>query len=159
MAIQDLAYDWDAAGNLSARRDLIQGLREDFHYDALDRLVQSRRNGAVNLELDYDPIGNIRRKSDVCSGTGACYAYHARASMRSSPWACASYAYDANGNMTKRKGTAIAWSADNLPLSIVGDGGNRSDFSYGPEGNGGGRSRATGPRPKRRPMRAACSKR
>ena len=92
-------------------------------------------NGAVNLELDYDPIGNIRRKSDVCSGTGTCYAYHAARKHAVISVGARSYAYDANGNMTKRKGTAIAWSADNLPLSIVGDGGSRSDFSYGPEGN------------------------
>ena len=133
--IQDLAYGWDAAGNLSGRRDLIQGLREDFHYDALDRLVQSRRNGTVNLELDYDPIGNIRRKSDVCSGTGSCYTYHAARKHAVVSVGGRKYAYDANGNMTKRKGMAIAWSADNLPLAIVGSGGSRSDFSYGPDGN------------------------
>ena len=117
------------------RRDLNQGLREEFRYDALDRLVQSRLNGAVSLELDYDPIGNIRRKSDVCSGTGTCYAYHAARKHAVISVGARSYAYDTNGNMTKRKGTAITWSADNLPLSIVGDGGSRSDFSYGPEGN------------------------
>ena len=133
--IQDLAYDWDASGNLSARRDLNQGLREEFRYDALDRLVQARLNGAVSLELDYDPIGNIRRKSDVCSGTGTCYAYHAARKHAVISVGAQSYAYDTNGNMTRRKGTAITWSADNLPLSIVGDGGSRSDFSYGPEGN------------------------
>ncbi len=134
-AIQDLAYDWDAAGNLSARRDLSQGLREEFRYDALDRLVQSRRNGAVNLELDYDPIGNIRRKSDICSGTGACYTYHAARKHAVVSAGGRKYAYDANGNMTKRDGKAISWSADNLPLSIAGSGGSGSEFSYGPDGN------------------------
>ena len=134
-AVQDLAYEWDAAGNLSARRDLNQNLREEFRYDALDRLVESRRNGAVNLELDYDAIGNIRRKSDVCSGTAPCYSYHATRKHAVVAVGGRSYVYDANGNMTKRKGATIAWSADNRPLSIVGSGGSRSEFSYGPEGN------------------------
>ena len=133
-AIQDLTYDWEAAGNLASRRDLNQGLVEEFRYDGLDRLVQSRRNGTVNLELDYDPIGNIRRKSDVCTGAVPCYAYHATRRHAVTTAGDRAYAYDANGNMTSRNGAAIAWSADNLPVSIAGDGGNSSQFSYSPDG-------------------------
>jgi RHS repeat-associated protein len=133
-ALQDLAYDWEAAGNLASRRDLNQGLVEEFRYDSLDRLVESRRNGTVNLELDYDPIGNIRRKSDLCTGTAPCYAYHATRRHAVTSAADRAYAYDANGNMTSRDGAAIAWSADNLPVSIAGDGGNNSQFSYVPDG-------------------------
>jgi RHS repeat-associated protein len=132
---QDLTYDWDAAGNLSSRRDLAQGLTEDFRYDALDRLLQSRRNGSVNLELDYDPLGNIRRKSGICAGTSPCYAYHATRKHAVVTAGTASYAYDANGNMTKRAGAAIAWSSDNRPVSIAHASGSASQFSYGPDGN------------------------
>ncbi len=134
-AIQDLAYDWDAGGNLTRRRDLNQGLLEDFQYDSLDRLTQSRRNGSVNLELDYDPIGNIRRKSDVCTGTAPCYAYHAARKHAVVSAGPRGFAYDANGNMTRRDGAAIAWSSDNLPLSIAHSNGNSSQFWYGPAGN------------------------
>ncbi len=49
--IQNLAYEWDAAGNLKRRRDLNQGLAEEFRYDALDRLdavAQERRYHVSN---------------------------------------------------------------------------------------------------------------
>ena len=133
-AIQDLVYAWEATGNLASRRDLNQGLLEEFRHDGLDRLVQSRRNGTVNLELDYDPIGNIRRKSDVCTGTAPCYTYHPARRHAVTTAADRTYAYDANGNMTSRNGAAISWGPDNLPISIAGDGGNSSQFSYTPEG-------------------------
>jgi RHS repeat-associated protein len=133
--IQDLAYGWDAAGNLASRRDLLQGLVEEFRYDGVDRLLQSRRNGSVNLEVDYDAIGNIRRKSDVCPGTAPCYTYHAARKHAVVSAGALTYAYDANGNMTSRNGGAIAWNAANLPVSIAGASGNNSQLAYGPDGN------------------------
>jgi RHS repeat-associated protein len=133
-AIQDLVYAWDAAGNLTSRRDLNQGIVEEYRYDGRDRLVQSRRNGSVDLELDYDPIGNIRRKSDICSGAVSCYAYHATRRHAVTAAGDQVYVYDANGNMTRRAGAAVAWSADNLPVSIAGDEGTSSQFSYAPDG-------------------------
>ena len=134
-AIQNLAWEWDTNGNLTRRQDQNQGLLEEFRYDLLDRLGQSRLNGAVNLELDYDAVGNIRRKSDICPGTSACFAYHATHKHAVVSAGTRSYAYDANGNMTSRGGAAIAWSNDNLPLSIAHANGNSSQFSYGPSGN------------------------
>ncbi|HET9268590.1 MAG TPA: RHS repeat-associated core domain-containing protein, partial [Vicinamibacterales bacterium] len=132
---QDLAYRWDAGGNLASRQDLGQGVAEDFRYDALDRLTQSRRNGSVSLELEYDALGNVRRKSDVCSGTTPCYAYHATKRHAAVTAGTRAYAYDANGNMTSRAGAAIAWSSDDRPVSIAHANGNSSQFAYGPEGN------------------------
>ncbi len=134
-AIQDLEYDWDAGGNLTRRRDLNHQLLEEFQYDSLDRLASSRRNGTANLELDYDPIGNIRRNSDVCSGTAPCYAYHATRKHAVVSAGSQSFSYDANGNMTSRDGAAIAWTSDNLPLSIARSNGSSSQFWYGPAGN------------------------
>ena len=134
-AVQNLDWDWDAAGNLMRRRDLAQGLAEDFRYDSLDRLVDSRRNGAVNLELAYDAIGNILRKSDVCPGSTPCYTYHAKFRHAVVSAAGNQFAYDANGNMTKRGGATIAWTSDGLPRSLAHSNGNNSQFSYGPAGN------------------------
>lgn len=134
-AVQDLDWDWDAAGNLVRRRDLAQGLAEDFRYDSLDRLVDSRRNGSVNLELAYDAIGNITRKSDVCPGSTPCYTYHATRRHAVVSAGGRQFVYDANGNMTKRGGAAIAWTSDGLPKSIAHSNGNSSQFSYGPAGN------------------------
>lgn len=132
--IQDLAYGWDANGNLTRREDLNQNLVESFRYDALDRVDESRRNGSVNLELDYDAIGNIRRKSDVCPSAGACYTYHATRRHAVVSAAGRKFAYDANGNMTKRDGATIGWTSANLPISIAHSSGNSSQFSYGPDG-------------------------
>jgi RHS repeat-associated protein len=133
--VQDVAYNWDAGDNLKSRRDLRQGLTEKFRYDLLDRLVDSRLNGAINLDLDYDAAGNIRWKSDVCPTSAPCYAYDANRRHAVTSVAGQSYAYDANGNMTNRGGAAIAWTSTNLPGSIAGTGGNSSRFWYGPAGN------------------------
>ncbi len=134
-AIQDLAYDWDANGSLTRRADLNRNLVEEFRYDALDRLHESRRNGVVNLALEYDAIGNIRHKSDVCPTVAPCYTYHSTRKHAVISAAGRNFAYDANGNMTNRAGAAIAWSSANLPISIAHSNGNQSQFSYGPDGN------------------------
>lgn len=140
---QNLAYLWDANGNLERRTDHNQsGLYESFVYDALDRLDTSSRDGSMNLDMTYSAIGNITRKSDVgatdylYTGTQSGCSYPAH----SQPHAVrrigsAIYCYDANGNMTNRNGTSIAWNSRNLPTSITAPGGISSQFSYGPSGN------------------------
>jgi RHS repeat-associated protein len=133
--IQNLSYIWDAANNLVRRQDAIRGVTEDFRYDVLDRLDDSRRNGAINLDLDYDIIGNIRWKSDVCPTSAPCYSYHATRKHAVTAAGSQTYAYDANGNMKSRSGAAIAWTSGNLPKSIYHTNGNRSQFWYGAAGN------------------------
>ncbi len=64
-ARQNLAYQWDAAGNLLQRRDLNQGLTEAFAYDGLDRVTTSTLNGSTNLSVSYDASGNVLQKSDI----------------------------------------------------------------------------------------------
>lgn len=135
VAVQDVDYRWDANDNLASRNDLRAGVLEEFRYDSLDRLDDARRNGAISLDLDYDLIGNIRWKSDVCPAASPCYAYdpvrkHAVASV-----AGQAYAYDASGNMTSSPGGSIAWTSANQPSQIAGSDGNSSRFWYGPAGN------------------------
>jgi RHS repeat-associated protein len=132
---QNLAYAWDNNGNLVRRDDLNQALVEEFRHDVLDRLDESRRNGAINLDLEYDAIGNIRWKSDVCQSTTPCYTYHASRKHAVTSAGGQTYGYDANGNMTSRGGAAIGWSSENLPISIAHGNGNNSRFWYGPAGN------------------------
>jgi RHS repeat-associated protein len=134
-AIQDLAYAWDANDNLTQRKDLRQGLTEDFRYDALDRLDDSRRNGAINLDISYDPIGNINWKSDVCPTATPCFGYHSSLKHAVTSAGGQTYSYDANGNMTSRAGTSITWTADNLPNTIAGANGSISQFWHSPTGN------------------------
>lgn len=117
------------------RRDLRRGSVEEFRYDALDRLDHVRRNGMVSLDLDYDLAGNIHWKSDVCPTANPCYAYDAVRRHAVTSVAGQNYAYDGNGNMTNRAGSAISWTSGNQPSAISGAGGNGSQFWYGPAGN------------------------
>ncbi|MCC7490481.1 MAG: VCBS repeat-containing protein, partial [Gammaproteobacteria bacterium] len=140
---QDLSFTWDAGGNLKSRTDHTQGaLTEEFFYDTLGRLDYSRRAGVQNLNLSYDAYGNIA--SRVEGGGSYSYQYsngahpHAvSAVLHDCGCSCLSddYAYDANGNMTSRVGSAISWSSYDLPLVLNQDGAS-SQFAYTP-----GRSR------------------
>jgi hypothetical protein len=51
----------------SRRYDYQQSVFETFSYDALDRFDQSMRNGATNLDVAYDAVGNLSSKSDLGS--------------------------------------------------------------------------------------------
>ncbi len=123
---QNLAYQWDSAGNLTQRQDLTQGLTETFTPDALDRVQSVTGNAAPNLTLAYDASGNITSKSDVGS-----YSYHATKKHAVSAAGANTYEYDANGNVTTRNRRepklgelrpADAARSDSYP----------SQFSYGP---------------------------
>jgi len=129
---QNLAYQWDAAGNLTQRQDLNQALTETFTLDALDRLQSSTLNGAGNLAVAFDPSGNITGRSDVGSYSYADPAHpHAVTSAGSH-----SYTYDANGNQITRDGASQAWASFNLPVLLaqpIGGTTYQSQFSYGPD--------------------------
>ena len=56
-ARQNLAYQWDAAGNLLQRRDLNQNLTEAFTYDGLDRVTRSTLNGFDESVRELRRIG------------------------------------------------------------------------------------------------------
>ncbi|TFG80063.1 MAG: hypothetical protein E4H19_15875, partial [Chromatiales bacterium] len=127
-ALQNLAYQWDAAGNLVLRQDLNHGLTESFDYDALDRLGRSLRNGVPNLELRYDAIGDITWKSDVGPYRYDTGRRHAVITAGNN-----SFAYDANGNMTQRNGAGVSWFSYNLPATLHAANGNQSQFSYAPD--------------------------
>ena len=63
--VQNLVYDYDAANNLKLRHDQLTGVTEEFEYDDLHRLLEHKRDGSLETEVSYDPIGNIKSKSDV----------------------------------------------------------------------------------------------
>jgi len=135
-ALQDLAWDWDRAGDLVSRRDLRRGLHEEFTLDALGRLRESRLNGVVNLALRYDTTGNVTWKSDVCAGSADCYSYDATRRHAVVSAGERRFYYDANGNMTSRGGAPLGWTSFNLPSYIGAPGSsNYSQFWYGPDRN------------------------
>ncbi len=121
----DAQVSWDYNGNFTTRQDLKQGLTETFVYDPLDRLDYSQRNGVTNLDVTLDAIGNVTWKSDVGS-----YSYHATKRRAVVTTGGNSYGYDANGNMTTRNGSTIAYASYNLPTSIA-SGSDSSTLTYG----------------------------
>ncbi len=127
-ARQNLAYQWDAAGNLLQRRDLNQGLTEAFTYDGLDRVTSSTLNGSTNLSVSYDASGNILQKSDIGN-----YVY-GNASRPHAVMAAGSetFTYDRNGNLATRSGLGQSWASYNLPTTLRKPG-YQSQFAYGPD--------------------------
>ncbi len=125
---QNLAYQWDAAGNLLQRRDLNQNVTEAFAYDGLDRLTGSSLNGASSLSVGYDAAGNIRQKSDV-----GAYSYGNSARPNAVTAAGAeTFSYDGNGNLASRNGQSQDWTSFNLPRTLRKSG-YESRFEYGPD--------------------------
>jgi RHS repeat-associated protein len=125
---QNLAYQWDAAGNLLQRRDLNQNLTEGFAYDGLDRVTNSTLNGAANFAITYDAAGNVLQKSDIGQYVyGDSTQPHAVTAAGSE-----SFTYDRNGNLTARNGLAQDWATFNLP-TVLRKPGYQAQFAYGPD--------------------------
>ena len=127
-ARQNLAYQWDAAGNLLQRRDLNRNLTEAFTYDGLDRLTNSTLNGSANLSVSYDASGNVLQKSDVGQ-----YVY-GNSSRPHAVMAAGNetFTYDRNGNLATRSGLGQSWASFNLPTTLRKSG-FQSRFAYGPD--------------------------
>ncbi|MEM9058812.1 MAG: hypothetical protein AAGD86_15145, partial [Pseudomonadota bacterium] len=140
--LQNLSFDWDAAGNLETRTDHRTGNAETFGYDALFRLetvtTLPSSGGAITTAHSYDDIGNLRAKGGISN-----YQYgsrpHAVSSVTLPGGATRSYSYDGNGNletMTENGATrrTVVWTSYNKPASITATGSaNASHFYYAPD--------------------------
>ena len=128
--LQDLSYSWDKVGNLLSRTDLMRSgtPTEAFMYDSLNRLTDADVSGAAstNLDLTFDPNGNIKNKDDVSSSN---WTYHSTNKHAVVTAGSNSYAYDANGNMTSRKGDSIVWTSYNYP-SELNEANRTFEYSY-----------------------------
>jgi YD repeat-containing protein len=131
--IQNNAYLYDEMGNVTQRQDNNQGLTEDFFYDNLYRLDHSTLGGALNLQMNYDAMGDITSRSDVAAG--AAWTYDPVHKHQVTQAGSSSYTYDANGNMNSRLSSPpnITWTSTNYPISIGGPG-EASTWTYGPHG-------------------------
>lgn len=88
-------YEYDAFGNRSAL--ISNGARTDYHYDAMDRLLET--SGAVNEVFRYDNRGNVVERS-LNGSVINTYEYDPSGSMKSarSGNAVASYEYNGLGH-------------------------------------------------------------
>ena len=120
---------------------------ETYAYDDLQRLTGTTRSWAgltrapEGESYGYDDLGNILWKGDYGSGYG--YGTPARATGNAGPHAVASvakldgttatFAYDANGNMTSGDGRTVDFDLMDRPVR-VSMAGATTDFSYAPDG-------------------------
>ena len=120
---------------------------ETYAYDDLQRLTGTARSWAgltrapEGESYGYDDLGNILWKGDYGSGYG--YGTPARATGNAGPHAVASvakldgttatFAYDANGNMTSGDGRTVDFDLMDRPVR-VSMAGATTDFSYTPDG-------------------------
>lgn len=129
--VQNLAYTFDLVGNLTQRQDLRQSVSEDFEYDSLDRLTQTRRNGAVSGAFSYAGNGNLLSRSGVGSYTyGENGAGPHAVTAVSAGSQTARYGYDANGNLVSGGGRTLGYSSFNLPVTLQ-TGSTSVNFLYG----------------------------
>lgn len=117
---QNQSYLFDKVGNLVQRQNANLGLTENFFYDDLHRLDYSQLNGVQNLDLSYDALGNITRRSDVANN--ATWTYDPTHKHQVLTAGTAAYSYDGNGNVTSRNGSSILWTSYNYPSQINGPG-------------------------------------
>ncbi|WP_444894462.1 RHS repeat-associated core domain-containing protein [Microbulbifer sp. TRSA001] len=137
--VQQMAYGWDAVGNLVSRNNQRTGKKESFCYDNLNRLLQVNANttstsscnpNATGTQYQYDSIGNILSKD------GAAYLYESAKPHAVTKAAGVDYAYnDSNGNLTSDStGRAFTYTTFDKPSLITNtQSGDSTTFTYGPD--------------------------
>jgi RHS repeat-associated protein len=125
-SVANLSYTWDPIGNVTQG----DAANQTYSYDDLNRL---HTDAPTSFTIDYDPLGNIKDKTDIGAYTYDPSLPHAVASAGGM-----TYSYDANGNTTKIRGSDYrnyTWTADNA-LSNVKDVTSRNQvaFEYGADG-------------------------
>ncbi len=106
--LQDLAYSYDAVGNIISIQDSVHSSTQSFVYDHLNRLVQARNDRTYGTKVyAYDSVGNIKEKDGLLYRYGEAGSRidglpagpHAVTSLENGK----SFQYDANGNMVRRE--------------------------------------------------------
>jgi RHS repeat-associated protein len=116
-SVQNLAFQFDAIGNLTRRDDLRIGLYEDFIYDDLNRLTSSQVVGQAVKYNSYDELGNITWKTGVGTYYYAAGKPHAVSSIVGA--GANSYTYDAAGNRLTSVGGSVTYNSTSKPTSIT----------------------------------------
>ena len=137
--VQAFAYDYDANGNLEARRDERARINETFQHDALNRLkrwtygVEGRTDFAIRFE--WDDIGNLtKRVVEKGAGVDNTFSYFDRG-VNAGPHAVHAsslfgfYTYDKKGNQVSGPNRRVSYTAFNLP-KVITTGEGRTEFAY-----------------------------
>jgi RHS repeat-associated protein len=128
--LQNLAYGYDAVGNLTSINDPLWSGARSFQYDDLNRLIEASgtfgtNEAPVTQDYAYDPIGNILYKAGVyyCYGyMSGCTDNNHRSAVKSTTDGNM-YSYDNNGNVLTGAGRTYTWNGDNRLDTVSGPGG------------------------------------
>ncbi|MEI7846311.1 MAG: RHS repeat-associated core domain-containing protein [Chloroflexota bacterium] len=131
--LQDLAYTYDAVGNILGITDAKSGETQSYTYDSLDRLTGWKMNGIVKELYGYNAsTGNLTTSGGATLTYGEPSHDHAVTAMGSN-----TYSYDANGNQKARTIAGVTYSlgydAENRMVSVSSSGLNAS-FVYDGDG-------------------------
>lgn len=124
--------DYDSYGNIVSQSNLVSGINstDDFVYDQLHRMTQSRTTGgagsgtiSATIDYKYDAVGNMKSKSDYSTTSSSAYSYQSGTnrlmSVALKGGGSATFGYDAKGNQTHRNGRSeVVYNAFNKPTSI-----------------------------------------
>lgn len=116
--IQSWSYAFNAAGNLTDRRNNLRLLNEHFEYDELHRLTKVSHNGALKQEMKYDAAGNLTYKT----GVGSLFMYEPYTNRLISV---------AGGGYVPKEWDQITYTANNK-VSYISSGNNSQSITYGP---------------------------
>jgi RHS repeat-associated protein len=129
--LQALTYGFDADGNRTSVTSTSSNSTDEswsYGYDELHRVTSAvdTSNSAYSQSFTFNAAGNIVSNSRVGS-----YTYPTQGAGSVHPHAVTTagsntYAYNANGQMTSRAGTALSWNGDHL---MSNDGSN--SYYYG----------------------------
>jgi RHS repeat-associated protein len=133
--LQALTYGFDADGNRTSVTSTSSSSTDEswtYTYDELHRVLTATdtSNSAYSQSFTFNAAGNVVSNSRVGSYT---YPTQGAGSVRPHAVTSAggnSYAYNANGQMTSRAGTALSWNGDHL---MSNDGSNSYYYGGGRE--------------------------
>ena len=132
--IDGRSFSYSLDHNLETRKNLINGIQENFAYDELSRIKSVSEAGRANTDINYDELGNILFRSDKGS-----YSYGETCDgQKAGPSAVTKvgneiYCYNGKGQMTRGSDKKISYGPNNLPVLIQTQKGSTS-FEYAPGG-------------------------
>jgi len=138
VSLQNLEYEYDTFGRLTARNDLKAEDEEGYEYDKLNRLKRAtycwwqagERPCNPSRTYDYNAVGNITQKSDV--GT---YQYDPAQPFAVTQAGADQFGYDAVGNQTSRPNATLSYTAAGKLLQLQRGFGKAIDVEYDADDN------------------------
>jgi RHS repeat-associated protein len=126
--VDGASYTYDNAGNRASKTNYLNGITENYTYDALYELTQVTQGANTTESYSYDPVGNRLSSVGV-----PLYNYNSSNELTSTT--LGAYTYDANGNTLGDGSKTYSWNFENQLSSVTlpGSGGTVS-FGYDPFG-------------------------